>query len=167
VALPLITLIMFGFGSSSLCYYEVAKELEGLIEWEWEEWMKWERKKQIERERRLREESICLDKKWKERQALFDILKTLWGLLDTIIELMQTVRVYITLILNTVLSGFSEFPNSMQPPCTNMPWTIWPALVELWGLCWMFYTPLSPADERQLQLSLQDAEWTPFSGSGT
>lgn len=118
------------------------------------------------REERWREESIRLDRKSKELKTLFEFLNTLWGLLDTIIELMQTVRVYITLILNTVSSGFSEFPNSMRPPCTTMPWTIWPALVVLWGVCWMFYTPLSPADERQLQLSLLDAEWTLFPSSG-
>ncbi len=33
----------------------------------------------------------------------------------------------------------SEFPNRLRPPCTTMPWTIWPALVVLWGVCWMFY----------------------------
>lgn len=32
-----------------------------------------------------------------------------------------------------------EFPNRHRPPCTTMPWTIWPALVVLWGVCWMFY----------------------------
>lgn len=35
--------------------------------------------------------------------------------------------------------SFSEFPNRLRPPCTTMPWTIWPALVVLWGVCWMFY----------------------------
>ena len=33
---------------------------------------------------------------------------------------------------------FSEFPNRLRPRCTTMPWTIWPALVVLWGVCWMF-----------------------------
>lgn len=31
------------------------------------------------------------------------------------------------------------FPGRIRPPCTTMPWTIWPALVVLWGVCWMFY----------------------------
>ena len=35
--------------------------------------------------------------------------------------------------------SFSEFPNRLRPPCTTMPWTIWPALAVLWGVCWMFY----------------------------
>lgn len=34
---------------------------------------------------------------------------------------------------------FSEFSSRLRPPCTTMPWTIWPALVVLWGVCWMFY----------------------------
>lgn len=32
-----------------------------------------------------------------------------------------------------------EFPNNFRHPCTTMPWTIWPALVVLWGVCWMFW----------------------------
>jgi hypothetical protein len=126
-----------------------------------------ERKEKYQaRLKRLSEEGIRLDKKSRELKALFDFLRTLWGLLDTIIELMQTVRVHIILILDTFFTGFSEFPNSMRPPCTTMPWTIWPALLVLWGVCWMFYTPLSPADEQQFDLSLLD-EWTLFPNAGT
>lgn len=33
---------------------------------------------------------------------------------------------------------FAEFPNGVRHLCTTMPWTIWPALVVLWGVCWMF-----------------------------
>lgn len=35
--------------------------------------------------------------------------------------------------------SYSEFPGHIRPPCTTMPWTIWPALIVLWGVCWMFY----------------------------
>ncbi|KAG5791711.1 hypothetical protein H9Q69_009246 [Fusarium xylarioides] len=31
-----------------------------------------------------------------------------------------------------------EFPNNMRHTCTTMPWTILPALLVLWGVCWMF-----------------------------
>jgi hypothetical protein len=41
-----------------------------------------------------------------------------------------------------VLSPFLTFPDSLRHPCTTMPWTIWPALVVLWGVCWMFYGPI-------------------------
>lgn len=33
---------------------------------------------------------------------------------------------------------FTEFPSGIRHLCTTMPWTIWPALVVLWGVCWMF-----------------------------
>ncbi|TLD39628.1 hypothetical protein E2P81_ATG00615 [Venturia nashicola] len=39
-------------------------------------------------------------------------------------------------------SCFSVFPNAFRHFCTTMPWTIWPSLVILWGVCWMFYRPL-------------------------
>lgn len=32
----------------------------------------------------------------------------------------------------------AEFPRGVRYLCTTMPWTIWPALVVLWGVCWMF-----------------------------
>ncbi|CAG9996847.1 unnamed protein product [Clonostachys byssicola] len=31
-----------------------------------------------------------------------------------------------------------EFPHAVRHLCTTMPWTIWPALIVLWGVCWMF-----------------------------
>jgi hypothetical protein len=37
--------------------------------------------------------------------------------------------------------AFAGFPKSLRHLCTTMPWTIWPALVVLWGVCWMFYSP--------------------------
>lgn len=35
-------------------------------------------------------------------------------------------------------SFFSPF-KGMRYRCTTMPWTIWPSLLVLWGVCWMFY----------------------------
>ncbi|KAG4273649.1 hypothetical protein FPRO04_09516 [Fusarium proliferatum] len=37
-----------------------------------------------------------------------------------------------------------EFPNNMRHVCTTMPWTILPALLVLWGVCWMFI--IGPGD---------------------
>ncbi|SCV34351.1 uncharacterized protein FFB14_04832 [Fusarium fujikuroi] len=31
-----------------------------------------------------------------------------------------------------------EFPNNVRHTCTTMPWTIFPSLLVLWGVCWMF-----------------------------
>ncbi|KAH8901689.1 hypothetical protein GQ53DRAFT_8239 [Thozetella sp. PMI_491] len=44
------------------------------------------------------------------------------------------------------LHFFSEFPDGIRHLCTTMPWTIWPALIVLWGVCWMFY-PHPATDE--------------------
>lgn len=62
---------------------------------------------------------------------------------------------------------FSVFPGKRRPPCTTMPWTIWPALVVLWGVCWMFYTPSSP-DDSHLGLSFlfEDGRSTIFPDLG-
>jgi hypothetical protein len=42
--------------------------------------------------------------------------------------------------------------------CTTMPWTIWTALMVLWGVCWMFPGP----DE--LGRRSQDLEVNLFAG---
>ena len=43
-----------------------------------------------------------------------------------------------------VISSFRkpvlEFHGNRRYLCTTMPWVIWPALVVLWGVCWMFYS---------------------------
>jgi hypothetical protein len=45
--------------------------------------------------------------------------------------------------LSDYVDDLSVFPNRRRPPCTTMPWNIWPALVVLWGVCWMFYNSSS------------------------
>ncbi len=47
------------------------------------------------------------------------------------------------LYLVLFILSFSEFPNKLRPLCTTMPWTIWPCLVVLWGVCWMFFDEFS------------------------
>ncbi|KAF4989027.1 hypothetical protein FGRMN_9399 [Fusarium graminum] len=41
-----------------------------------------------------------------------------------------------------------EFPNNIRHICTTMPWTIAPALLILWGVCWMFIASHSSSHER-------------------
>lgn len=41
-----------------------------------------------------------------------------------------------------------EFPNNLRHICTTMPWTIAPALLVIWGVCWMFFASFSPEYER-------------------
>jgi hypothetical protein len=57
----------------------------------------------------------------------------------------ETLSIYILIFLGFfevfLLGFFSVFPDNFRHLCTTMPWTIWPALVVLWGVCWMFYEP--------------------------
>jgi hypothetical protein len=59
------------------------------------------------------------------------------------------------LYLFTFFFFFSVFPNACRHLCTTMPWTIWPALAVLWGVCWMF--PYSSSSAGQGEKS---AQWT-------
>lgn len=49
------------------------------------------------------------------------------------------------MLLSCLLQGLKDsrqlsgYRNRARPPCTTMPWCIPPALVVLWGVCWMFY----------------------------
>jgi len=63
--------------------------------------------------------------------CVFQVLKT-W--LESALQLVKYKCEY---------GSFAEWPDGRRPPCTTMPWTIWPTLVVLWGVYWMFYTPLS------------------------
>ena len=56
------------------------------------------------------------------------------------------------------LGWVSEFPLGIRYPCTTMPWTIWPALAVLWGVCWMFYAPSEFGYVSQLEGFLHSAE---------
>lgn len=61
---------------------------------------------------------------------------------DVLLKLHKRLELWEKLLyLVLFFSFFSEFPNSFRHLCTTMPWTIWPALVVLWGVCWMFYGP--------------------------
>jgi hypothetical protein len=54
--------------------------------------------------------------------------------------------------------NFSIFPGTIRPRCTTMPWTIWPALVVLWGVCWMFHPPRSDAQFKHSGTSHSEIE---------
>ncbi|KAH6611670.1 hypothetical protein B0J18DRAFT_84484 [Chaetomium sp. MPI-SDFR-AT-0129] len=59
--------------------------------------------------------------------------------------------------------GGQKFPGAaggIRHPCTTMPWTLWPALVVLWGVCWMFI--LNQADPRHdPSLLPRQPQWEP------
>ena len=52
-----------------------------------------------------------------------------------------TIRLQMFVVLLFLFSKFSGISDNDQPMCTTMPWNIRPALIVLWGVCWMFYTP--------------------------
>lgn len=79
------------------------------------------------------------------RQAMREELRR--GILERLSRILQTLLRWLNLYaLFLSRFFFFEFPNNLRHLCTTMPWPIWPALVVLWGVCWMFYTP--EADER-------------------
>jgi hypothetical protein len=47
-----------------------------------------------------------------------------------------------------------------------MPWTIWPALVVLWGVCWMFYEELGWDCETQGEIPTTGSMSGPFEDIG-
>ena len=62
------------------------------------------------------------------------------GLLERLDRIIQTLQRWLNLFaLFLSRFFFFEFPNNLRHLCTTMPWSIWPALVVLWGVCWMFY----------------------------
>jgi hypothetical protein len=63
---------------------------------------------------------------WKANSLLSDFALIVFLFLQTLFEqLVNAAKIF-------------EFPDRLRPPCTTMPWNIWPALVVLWGVCWMF-----------------------------
>jgi hypothetical protein len=61
--------------------------------------------------------------------------------MDRIERLFRALAMLVEKLLEALLffCNFSEFPNKYRPPCTTMPWNIRPALLVLWGVCWMFF----------------------------
>ena len=57
----------------------------------------------------------------------------------------------------------ASFMNRRRPKCTTMPWEIWPSLVVLWGVCWMFYPPALCQNGNQRQPPLEDEQLPYFS----
>ncbi len=90
---------------------------------------------------RLTERDLNMDNLmdlWQKFHSFLLLFQQLYLKLEKILALWEMVLYLLLLYLS-----FSEFPNRLRPPCTTMPWTIWPALVVLWGVCWMFCDELS------------------------
>ncbi|KAF5560109.1 hypothetical protein FPHYL_6791 [Fusarium phyllophilum] len=73
--------------------------------------------------------------------ALSDILSKYSSLVDFTDTILTGL---FDLITNASTQIVFEFPNNVRHVCTTMPWTILPALLVLWGVCWMFI--IGPGD---------------------
>ncbi|CAN9137554.1 unnamed protein product [Alternaria alternata] len=65
-----------------------------------------------------------------------------------------TIRLQMFVVLLFLFCKFSGISDNDQPMCITMPWNIRPALIVLWGVCWMFYPPQDYVDPS----NTQDAE---------
>jgi hypothetical protein len=61
------------------------------------------------------------------------------------------IRLQMFVVLLLLFCKFSGVSDSDQPMCITMPWNIRPALIVLWGVCWMFYTPPGYVDPTSAQ----------------
>jgi hypothetical protein len=98
---------------------------------------------------RLEEEALRLE----EILRLEEVLRRYNELLERIRRIFYLLSTLWQKLLDNLLffCNFSGFPHKYRPPCTTMPWNIWPSLVVLWGVCWMFYNPLSQFGDAELQ----------------
>lgn len=70
-------------------------------------------------------------------EALLAVLDMVEGLLGRLALIFQHKYTSLKHTKSTTELIF-EFPNNIRHICTTMPWTIFPALIVLWGVCWMF-----------------------------
>lgn len=82
-------------------------------------------------------------------------LDTLWHDLEALNRFLVFLQQLLLILALSLVLLFihSEFPGGRRYLCTTMPWTIWPALAVLWGVCWMFYP--SPTEG---QLALENLD---------
>jgi hypothetical protein len=96
---------------------------------------------QKQKEERLQRERI-LEQKMKE------IFEAFMARFERYIRTLAS-RLQIMLSFFLILCKSSGFPTDPgQPSCSTMPWNIRPALVVLWGVCWMFARPPSQVSPR-------------------
>jgi hypothetical protein len=109
-----------------------------------------------------REQHELLEQAGRE-QLGYERIARLWHSLESLALLLLS-------ILRFLLgcSKFGGFQNRQRPKCTTMPWNIWPSLVVLWGVCWMFVnTPFVEFDATQFNSAFDDEQLPLFIPSKT
>ncbi|CAH0046589.1 unnamed protein product, partial [Clonostachys solani] len=75
-----------------------------------------------------------LNEPFPELDEIFKMIFEVWERLNNYFDKASDEPSYPTILDELCL----EFPHAVRHLCTTMPWTIWPALIVLWGVCWMF-----------------------------
>lgn len=77
----------------------------------------------------------------RELEELWNIIYNLFSEMEQLLQFLHKHFKLLEQLLSlfTFYAYFSVFPNAFRHSCTTMPWTIWPSLAILWGVCWMFY----------------------------
>jgi hypothetical protein len=84
---------------------------------------------------------------------------------ERLLRLLKHLALLLLKILRFLLSYIRSagFMDRRRPKCTTMPWEIWPSLVVLWGVCWMFYPPTFYQNGNQRQHPQEDEQLPYFS----
>ena len=123
--------------------------------------------------RRMREDLSKWDTEIKRELLLLEhsLLELLLPLLaeriirERLLRFLEYLALLLLKIIQFLLSYIRSagFMNRRRPKCTTMPWEIWPSLVVLWGVCWMFYPPALCQNGNQRQPPLEDEQLPYFS----
>lgn len=108
----------------------------------------------------------------REQELLQQLLQQLPPSLDPdrfirkqLLSYLEHLALLLLKVLRSLLSSVRSagIMKRRRPKCTTMPWEIWPSLVILWGVCWMFYPPPIYQDGNQHQPPLEDEQLPYFS----
>jgi hypothetical protein len=113
-------------------------------------------------------ESAGLDRHVKPKRLQRELLDREIPEPERIARVWRFLEHLVLLLLSTLrfllsCSKFGGFQNRQRPRCTTMPWTIWPSLVVLWGVCWMFVnTPVIEFDPTRVNSVFDDDQLSIF-----
>jgi hypothetical protein len=115
---------------------------------------------------RLFDELLPSGFSWDAILSIWDIIRSLLLAAQELLNGVQKrLKLWDTLLyLMLFFCFFSVFPNNFRHSCTTMPWTIWPALVVLWGACWMFYEPSAGNGDEFADLIVENNTLSPYPG---
>jgi hypothetical protein len=110
-------------------------------------------------------DQVDSDEEWTKKQELLPLLVPERIIREQLLRSLEHLALLLLKVLRFLLSYIRSagFMNRRRPKCTTMPWEIWPSLVVLWGVCWMFYPPTFYQNGNQRQPPLEDEQLPYFS----